>query len=437
MKIIHLAAENVKKISAVEITPEGSVVQITGKNGAGKSTVLDSILYALAGGKVLPKEPLRRGAKEGHIKLDLDELLVTRKFSEGGGTQLIVESKTGARYSSPQRMLDELLGKISFDPLAFSRMDAKQQFDALRAIAKLDVDLEALAGKNKTDFENRTSVNRNAKALRAQADGIKVPEGLPDAPVDVDALLWELTQASETNTKIERARNAREATRVEINHIRGEAEKLEASAKRMREQAEVLEEQLKTSPTLPETIDVQDLRKRIDEGRTVNLGLQTKVRRDELVQQAAAEEKKAADLTLAIEARNKERDTALAAAKMPIDEISLGEGAVLYKGLPFEQASSAEQLRVSVAIAMASNPKLRIMLIKEGGLLDEDGMKILREMTAAADYQCWIETVHANGPVTVEMVDGHAKGAPPATAKAVSADLGAGGVEAKGSTVDA
>ena len=38
MKIVRLTAENIKRLVAVEITPDGNVVQITGKNGAGKTS---------------------------------------------------------------------------------------------------------------------------------------------------------------------------------------------------------------------------------------------------------------------------------------------------------------------------------------------------------------------------------------------------------------
>jgi len=411
MKILSLQAENVKRLKAVTITPDGSVVQITGKNGAGKSSVLDSIFFALGGGKSLPKEPIRRGEKTARIRLDLGELIVTRKFNENGTTALTVEGATGARYSTPQRMLDELLGAISFDPLEFSRMEPKDQFDMLRKVSKLDVDLESLAGKNKTDFETRTDVNRRIKALRAQIEAIKVPEGLPDAPVDVDEILSNLTAASQTNTSIERKRTARETVQSDIVKLRGEAGRLEAEVKRMRDQADDLERQLNEAQPLGEPVNVDELRKAIDAGRTINDGLRLKQRRADLEADIAREDAEAKRLTAEIEARDAAKDAALAAAKMPVDDIALGDGIVLYKGLPFDQASSAEQLRASVAIAMATNPKLKVMLIREGGLLDEDGMNILREMVEAADYQVWIETVHANGPVSVEMVDGAAKGA--------------------------
>ena len=47
MKIVKLTAENFKRLEAVEITPDGNTVLISGRNGQGKSSVLDSILAAL------------------------------------------------------------------------------------------------------------------------------------------------------------------------------------------------------------------------------------------------------------------------------------------------------------------------------------------------------------------------------------------------------
>lgn len=79
--------------------------------------------------------------------------------------------------------------------------------------------------------------------------------------------------------------------------------------------------------------------------------------------------------------------------------------------MPFDQASSAEQLRTSVAIAMAANPKLRVIRVQDGSLLDEEAMRILAEMAQAADYQVWIERVGVSGGVAIVIEDGTVKGA--------------------------
>ena len=81
MKIVQLRAENVKRLIAVEITPEGNVIEITGKNGAGKTSVLDSIWWALAGNRTHQAVPVRQGETEAVISLDLGDIKVRREFS--------------------------------------------------------------------------------------------------------------------------------------------------------------------------------------------------------------------------------------------------------------------------------------------------------------------------------------------------------------------
>src|SRR3990167_8194324 len=134
LTVVSLIAENVKKIRAVEIRPTGELVEITGRNGAGQSSVLDSLWWALAGAKHTQAGPLRKGARRARNRLDLGELIVERRFTETGST-LTVEKADGARFPSPQTMLDALLGALAFDPLAFVNQDPREQFEALRRTA--------------------------------------------------------------------------------------------------------------------------------------------------------------------------------------------------------------------------------------------------------------------------------------------------------------
>src|SRR6185436_2642524 len=130
-KIIKLTSENVKRLTAVEITPKGNVVVIGGRNGAGKSSVLDSIEYAL-GGDPSAKMPVRRGEKNAKVVVDLGDIVVKRSFTSAGGTHLIVTNADGEKQTSPQAILDKLVGRLTFDPLEFSRQKPAQQAETLR-----------------------------------------------------------------------------------------------------------------------------------------------------------------------------------------------------------------------------------------------------------------------------------------------------------------
>lgn len=413
MKIVSLTAENFKRLRAVEITPTGAVVQITGKNAQGKSSVLDAIWAAIGGAKHIQAVPIRKGETKARIRLDLGELIVERRFTDGGGTSITVENAEGARYKSPQAILDALVGGLSLDPLAFLHQEPKSQFETLRGLVPLEVDVDALDGLNRRDYEQRTEINRQSKALRTQAAAITVPTDLPDVPIDTSAIMDRLTAASTTNTKIhdEMAARDREShaigqceadavdLRTQIAILEGNILEIEADVKRRR----VLLENL---PVLADPVDVDAVRAELEAATAVNEKFGTRATRQKLETEAAEYESQAATLSKNIDTRTTQKTAAIAAAKMPVEGLGFGEGVVTFGGIPFDQASSAEQLRVSVALAMAANPKLRVIRIREGSLLDEENLAVIGQMAEAQDYSVWIERVDSSGKIGVVIDDG-------------------------------
>ena len=95
---------------------------------------------------------------------------------------------------------------------------------------------------------------------------------------------------------------------------------------------------------------------------------------------------------------------------MPVEGLGVDfddDGAhVMFNGVPFEQASTAEKLRVSTAIAMAANPELRVLRISDGSLLDDKSMAILTEFAGKHDFQLWIELVRPNETTGIILEDG-------------------------------
>ena len=423
MKIIGLTAENIKRLVAIEIEPTGALVQITGRNGHGKSSTLDSIWWALARAKHIQAAPIRKGQNTARIRLDLGELIVTRTFERRDDdevtTKIIVHNADGVRLPSPEKALDDLIGALSMDPLEFMRAKPEAQVKTLRSFVP-DVDFDEIEHENKADYDKRTEVNRNAKSLLAQAMAIKVPPGTPVKRIDESDLVAQLEKAGEHNAEIE-ARKARreavkkeiadcEARKAELIEMRAEllrqADELETRSSKVGERAIELNEKLVNAPALPDPIDTADLRRKIDEARTVNEAVDARTRRGDLEKRVAALEAESADLTAAIDGRKADMEKAVAAAGLPIEGLSLGEDEVMLDGLPLNQASDAMQLRTSLAIAMALNPKLRVIRVRDGSLLDSDAMKIVAEMAEKHDFQVWIERVDDSGKVGFVLEDG-------------------------------
>ena len=69
------------------------------------------------------------------------------------------------------------------------------------------------------------------------------------------------------------------------------------------------------------------------------------------------------------------------------------------------------RLRVGIALAMKSNPRLRVLRIRDGSLLDDASMATVAEMAEANDFQVWIERVDTSGRVGFVVEDGSVRDA--------------------------
>lgn len=429
MRIVRLQAEGFKRLVAVDITPEGDLIEVRGENGEGKSSVLDAIFAALAGKDAAPIKPVRTGEEYALIKLDLGELKVTRYFGEDGATKLKVENAEGAVFTQGQTMLDALVGSISFDPLEFANMAGKDQAAEIRRLVKLDVDLDQLAADDKVDYDKRREVNRDAAAIKARIEAIVVPGDLPAEAPDKAAIADQLGNAADTNGAIEREEVRRSNRKDEREAAEGWARKRNQDAAELRKRADEAEieatakvseaaligAELEKLPALDKRVDTAALRTELAEAERVSGLIARRDERDRLKGEFDALKATSEGLTGSMTTRAAAREKALAEAKMPVEGLSFAtiadELILTLNGEPFSQAASADQLRVSVAIAMTANPRLRVLRVKDGSLLDKKNLAILRETAKAHDFQIWGEFVGEDGAGIV-MEAGKVKGAP-------------------------
>lgn len=418
MKIVNFQAENIKRLVAVEITPDGNLVEITGDNAQGKTSILDAIWWALDTNKVVQSKPVRDGAGSGYVKLDLGDYIVTKKFKvkDGGDVaiQLTVQNKDGARYGSPVELLAGFIGNLTFDPLAFSRMKPREQVVALRALVP-DYDFAEADKQNKDDFDARTEINRTIRDLQARIEGITVPPDTPDDRVSVDDLMVEMTRAMDRNTRIAADDRRRDtiSNRIETQESliamkRQAIKEAEAAIISAEQLIEELRDELDSVPS-GEKLDIGPIRLKVTQAEETNRYVERKKQRAEMRAELDAAEEKSAALTKAIDDRKAAAAKAVREAKLPVPGLELTEDEILLNGQPFNQGSDAEQLRVSIAVAGALNPKLRVIRVRDGSLLDVKSMAALSQYAEEHDLQVWVETVSSGRDTAIVIEDGRVR----------------------------
>lgn len=407
MKIIRLAASNVLRLKAVEITPAGTIQIIGGRNGAGKSSVLNSFYLAIAGGAASREiaKPVRAGEEWAEVKVDIGDekgvnLIVTRTWDDAGKTTVTVKAPDGATYKSPQTLLDGLIGSLSFDPLAFTRMAPKAQRE--RLLELLGLDFSAADAERERLYAIRLDTGRQKNAY---GELPKLPKNAPTTEMPATSILARIRAAREDERRIEQHRTNITHGLSELDRIDAE---MEALQQRKAHIMTVLDEERTALDAAPAPEDIDALQAEMESLEERN----RQARENSRIVEARATQKRLEEeytaLSHQIDAIDASKAAAIAAAEMPVAGLGFDADGVTFNGVPFGQASSAEQIRVSLAMAMGMNPTLRVIRIMDGSLLDEDSMAEIRAAAEQNDVQVWIEVVGDTSadPASIVIEDG-------------------------------
>ena len=413
MKILKLTAENFKKLSAVEITPDGNVVVISGKNAAGKSSVLDAIEVALCGGK-MPKKPIKDGEVRAKVEVNMGPYKVTRKFF-GTSSTLTVETtgETPTTVRRPQEFLDSVVGNISFDPLAFLNKQPAEQRNTLMEF--LGLNLEEFTNKIAALKAERSEVRKEKERKLHEAESITTTPNLPPQEVSSESLLVELKEIQTHNEKCQKAATDNAVVRSELQRVDADIQAAEKSIRDWQARLAQLQIQKTDKKKLFQDAEGPMMDSAEVEAKLKSLSATNEAIRRNNQKRAAmvdADIHAAAYTELGDEIKIVENEKAkkLAEAVMPIEGLTILPDGLGYNGLPLEQECQSKRLKICVAIAMAMNSKLKVLRI-DGNGLDKDSLVAIGELVAGKDYQVWIEKVSDDNKIGFYIEDGHLTGA--------------------------
>lgn len=394
MKIVELRTENIKRIKAVHIRPSGNVVVIGGENAQGKSSLLDSIVMALGGAKALPSVPIRQGADEGNVFVDLGDLSIELRLAEGR-RELVVRDANRAKVSSPQSLLDKLYSRATFDPLAFARDKPDKQISTLKAMVGLDFTKED--AQRSQLYELRTDVGRRLVHATERLTAIPLSVMSAAPAVDIAAMVAEKDRLWERNMRRVSTEARAEQARLDVARLSRELaaaqEDLDAATMDLDGMADY-------------TAELESLSASIAGAEETNRLARAKTDRQTRADECKDLEHEKASLTRAIEDIDQAKAYRMAAAKWPVPGLGFDADGITMEGLPWDQASGAQRVRVSLAIGCALNPELQVLLIKDASLLDKASMAIVREMADERDMQIWLERVGDGDPGAIIIEDG-------------------------------
>jgi hypothetical protein len=428
MKVLRYRAHNVLRTKDIDWNMDGyNLFIVGGHNGQGKTSGLKALVMALCGrsGCDWPEVALKEGEDEGWVKVDIGptegddttskladgfqvELYLKRKRDGQVVEQFRVLDKDGEELPSPRKLLQRLYVVKGFDPLAFQRMDKKEQKAVLERL--LCVDLTEKRTSYEALYRQRQVATRDAKNLRARYEGMPHHPGVPDSVVSVSDLLKELDsrkavkEANDDQRKV-LCRMMEDITehKAKLTEIDERMEALEAEKKKLLEdEAEIdryLDEAFANKENQESVVtalvdpDQAEVLKQIETAEATNAKVRDNMAKKTLFGELHELENGVDELNKEMEANQKAQKAALEAAKWPVDGLSLDSEGVLFNALPLEQASRSARTIVSAKIGMALNPRLRLMVCEDGSDLDAETLEALDKLMAEEKYQMILELV--------------------------------------------
>lgn len=409
--INELQVENLKRIKAVKLEPSASgLTVIGGKNGQGKTSVLDAIAWALGGEKFRPTNPKRDGALTPpnlHVVLS-NGIIVERKGINGS---LKVIDPTGKK--SGQRLLDEFISKLALNLPAFLHASEAEKSKALLQIIGVGDKLTVLDRKEEQLYNQRQEVGRIADRKKKAAEEMPFYPNMPAEPVSVSDLLKEQQDILARNGENERKRrNARDMQerfmRAESNY-KAAMEALKAAEDTLRKARADAEVAAKSAQDLQDE-STAELEENLRNVEVMNEKIRANAAKEGAELEANNLQQEYEGLTEQIESVRSDRAGLLKEADLPLPGLSVKDGHLLYKGEPWDGMSGAEQLKVAVAIIRKLNPECGFVLMDKLEQMDTDTLREFGKWLEEEGLQVIATRVSTGDECSIIIEDGMVKG---------------------------
>lgn len=402
VKILCISAENFKALKAFycEPKPEGLTV-IGGDNGAGKTSCLDVIAYALGGAKYRPSNPKRDGAIGDttlHVELS-NGLVVERK---GKNLSLTVTDKDGARHG--QELLDSFISEIAIDLPKFYNASSREKAHMILETLGIEEKLAELAKREKEKYDTRTMVGREADKKQKAAEDMPWHEDAPEEKLAVKTLIDQQQEILARNGIKEEHRRNYEANKAEL-------ERVNAELKRLAKRREELTAEVTSAESEDFTLEsTAELEAQIANFEEINRKVAENDERTRRLEEADALSDQRDALTKEIEEIRKERMALLKDADFPLEGLTVNDdGELVYDGKAWDCMSGSQQLIVSCAIASKINPACRFVRMDKLEQLDLPTLAAFDEWLKTQDLQCIATRVSKGDECTLIIEDGEVK----------------------------
>ena len=390
VKINQLELENVKRIKAVTLSPrEDGLTIIGGKNGQGKTSVLDAIAWALGGEKYRPSQAQREGSVlPPHLKLTLSNGLVVERGGKNGALKVLDPSGR----KGGQQILNEFVEQLALDLPKFLQASEKDKAEILLKVIGVGDQLFELDRQATEIYNRRHAVGQIADQKAKFAREMPDYTGVPEEPVSAGDLIRQQQEILARNGENQRKRDRLSEITFEKHRVFDEIQRLEEQAedlkKRIDERKRAYEKVAQDEETArKDALDLRDestaeLEENIRSVEDINVKVRANLDKAKAEEDAQNYREQYDGLTRELESVRAQRQDLLKGAQLPLEGLSVDDGKLTYHGMNWDSMSGSDQLKVATAIVRAVNPRCGFVLLDKLEQMDMDTLR---------DFGVWLE----------------------------------------------
>ncbi|WP_342419227.1 AAA family ATPase [Paenibacillus sp. FSL H8-0168] len=411
IKINKLEIENVKRVKAVKIEPTTSGLTILGgKNKQGKTSVLDSIAWALGGNKYRPSQATRDGSVvPPYLHLTLSNGLVVER--KGKNSDLKVIDPNGQKGG--QQLLDSFVEELAIDLPKFMNSSNKEKANILLRIIGVGQQLHEFEVKEQEIYNRRHTIgqiaDQKAKFAKEQA---YFPDA-PKEPVSASELIRQQQEILTRNGENQRKRQRLAYFEAEREAKGKEIARLEAELLTIKEAYMKLGEDLATARK--DALDLRDestaeLETNIRQIDEINRKVRANLDKDKAETDASDYRVQYDQLTTEINGIRQQKTELLTNASLPLPGLSVADGELIYEGQKWDNMSGAEQLKVSTAIVRKLKPDCGFILLDKLEQMDLESLTEFGQWLEQEGLQAIATRVSTGEECSIIIEDGYVAG---------------------------
>ncbi|MBL3715588.1 AAA family ATPase [Lactococcus garvieae] len=403
IKINKLEIENVKRVKAVKLEPtKNGLTVIGGRNGQGKTSILDSIAWALGGNKFKPSQPHREGSVlPPRLHITMSNGLEVRR--DGKNSDLKVIDPSGNKAG--QQLLNEFVEELAINLPKFMQSSSSEKAKTLLQIIGVGEQLLALEQKEKELYNERHMIGQIADQKKKFAEEQTYYPEAPHELVSASELIKQQQTILEKNAENGRIRAQRDSLKQRQAELDSEIARLIEEKAKVDQQLVIAE---KSALDLHDE-STEELERNIEQVDEINRKVRANLDKDKAFEDAQEYKNQYLELNEAIENIRKDKRKLLDDADLPLPGLSVSDGELLYKGQRWDNMSGAEQLKVSTAIVRKLKPECGFILIDKLEQMDLETLEEFGKWLEQEQLQAIATRVSTGDECSIIISDGYSE----------------------------